>query len=171
MAECHILTIVSTWVACWEGSVGDASWKKILQRCDELSHFPKLFRKGRKYHRKNEMIFENLKNDSHWWKHKCSKNKTKVTILSPLAEISEYIHVLGHGVYTVLVTGSSHRRQISQTRKYTKHSGVTSPTKKFLATFIHTHTHTHSHTHIHRHTHTHFKKPIQIQWKQSVHWL
>lgn len=61
MAECHILTMASTWAVCWEGGAGDASWKILLK---EAMRFPtcQFVKKGEKMsHRENEMTFGKLK--------------------------------------------------------------------------------------------------------------
>lgn len=157
MAECHILTIVSTWAACWESSVSDASWKNFFKNAMCFPTYQLVQEREKMSQRKNEMTFENLNNDSHWWEHECSQNKSNIPF-SLGRNFRTHPCSWPWSIHSVLVTGFSPCGQISQTRKSQKAEWGKPPPQCLL-------------THMSTHTHIHTKEPARKQWEQRVHWF
>ena len=89
--------------------------------------------------RKNEMTFENLNNDSHWWEHECSQNKSNIPF-SLGRNLRTHPCSWPWSIHSVLVTGFSPCGQISQTRK-SQRAEWGKPPPQCLLTHMNTHTH------------------------------
>ena len=104
--------------------------------------------------RKNEMTFEKLNNDSHWWEYECSQNKSN-TPLSLGRNFRTHPCSWPWSIHSILVTGFSPCSQISQTRK--RHKAEWGKP--------------HQSASYHTWTHMHTKEATQKQWEQRVHWF